>query len=133
LYTVEPTIGPQFRKTRNLLPNSSKFRLRFFRLQFFLLCGIDFFLFQASRGFTWLREASREASYGSIRVRRGVSKGREDGRWPLALWAGHPFNDRKAVSGAARPVGVKVQGIVDPSDTLGSPWPPLAILPCLDP
>jgi hypothetical protein len=35
-----------------------------------------------------------------------------------------------AVSGVAHPQGVEGLGMVGFSDTLGSPWPPLAILPC---
>jgi hypothetical protein len=37
----------------------------------------------------------------------GESKGVEDGRRPLALWKSHPLNNRKAVSGVARPQGVE--------------------------
>jgi hypothetical protein len=39
-------------------------------------------------------------------VRRGVSKGEEDGRRPLDLWVGQPPNGRMAVRGVARPQGV---------------------------
>jgi hypothetical protein len=39
-------------------------------------------------------------------VRRGVSKGEEDGCRPPALQAGHPPNGCKAVLGVARPQGV---------------------------
>jgi hypothetical protein len=54
-------------------------------------------------------------------VRRGVSKGVEDGRRPLALRVGHPRNGHKAVLGMARPQGVEGLGIADPYETLGSP------------
>jgi hypothetical protein len=62
-------------------------------------------------------------------VQSGVSKGVEDGRRPPVLWAGHPWNSRKTVLGVARLQGVEVLGMAEPSDTLGSPWPPLAIRP----
>jgi hypothetical protein len=32
--------------------------------------------------------------FASTGVRRGVSRGEEDGRRLPALWVGHPFNDR---------------------------------------
>jgi hypothetical protein len=37
---------------------------------------------------------------------------------------------RKAVSRVACPQGVEDLGMAGPSDTSGSPWPPLAIRPC---
>jgi hypothetical protein len=43
-----------------------------------------------------------------IGIRRGVSKGVEDGHRLPALWVGHPLNRRKAVSGVARPQGAQV-------------------------
>jgi hypothetical protein len=60
-------------------------------------------------------------------VRRGVSKGVEDGRRPPVLWAGHPQNGRKAVLGVACPQGVEGMGMADLAETLGSPWIPLAV------
>jgi hypothetical protein len=59
-------------------------------------------------------------------ARRGVFKGVEDGHKPPALWAGHPCNGRKAVSRVAHLQGVERYGVDGPSDTIGSPWPPLA-------
>jgi hypothetical protein len=65
-------------------------------------------------------------------VRRGVSKGVEDGRRPTALQAGHPRNNHKAILGLVHPQGMKGwawrQG-----ETLGSPWIPLAIGACFSP
>jgi hypothetical protein len=58
-----------------------------------------------------------------IGVPRGVSESVEDGRWLPALQAGHP-PCRQATPETAWPVA-------GPSDTLGSPWPPLAICLCL--
>jgi hypothetical protein len=46
------------------------------------------------------------------------------------LWASNPRNGRKAVSGVARPQGVKGLGMAGPGETLRSPSPPLAIHPC---
>jgi hypothetical protein len=43
----------------------------------------------------------------SIGVRRGLSKGVEDGRSPPALWAGESPNGPKDVSGMARLQGVE--------------------------
>ena len=48
-----------------------------------------------------------------------------------AQWAGHPWNSCNAVLGVARLKGVERSGRVGLSDTLGNPWPPLAIRPCL--
>jgi hypothetical protein len=62
-----------------------------------------------------------------IGVRRGVSKGLEEGRNPPGLRAGHPWNGFKAVSGVAHPKGIEGSAMAGLSDTLGSPWPPLAI------
>jgi hypothetical protein len=61
-------------------------------------------------------------SFESMPVRRGVSKEVEDSRRPSALRAGHPRNNRKAVSGVAHPQGVERLGMVSPGETLGSPW-----------
>jgi hypothetical protein len=63
-----------------------------------------------------------------IGVRLAVSKGVEDGR---RLQAGHPINTLKTVLGVARPQGIEGLGMAGPSQTSGSPWPPLAIHPCL--
>jgi hypothetical protein len=59
--------------------------------------------------------------------RNGVSKGIEDGRRPPTLRADHPLNSRKAVSGVAKLQSVEGYGMAGPNNTLGSPWPPLAI------
>jgi hypothetical protein len=56
-----------------------------------------------------------------IGVRRGLSEGVEDGGRQPALWAGHPENSHKAVSGVARLSGVEGSGIAGPGDTLRSP------------
>jgi hypothetical protein len=53
-------------------------------------------------------------------VRRGVSKGKEDGRRPSALRAKRP-NGHKAVWGVARPQGIYGSGMAGPHETLGSP------------
>jgi hypothetical protein len=50
---------------------------------------------------------------GSRPVRRGVSKGEEDGC--------------KAVWGVARPQGVYGLGMAGPYETLGRPWIPLPV------
>ena len=42
----------------------------------------------------------------------------------------HPWNGRKAVSGVAHLQGVEGSGMAGPGETLGSPWPPLALHPC---
>jgi hypothetical protein len=60
-------------------------------------------------------------------ARRGVSKEVEDGRRSPALRVGHPWNSHKAVSGVACPQGVEGSGMAGPGETLGSPWPPIAI------
>jgi hypothetical protein len=73
------------------------------------------------------RSALRIATRSTIGVRRGVSKRVEDGRRLPALQAGHPRNGRVVISGVARPQGIEGLGMADPSDALGSPWPPLAI------
>jgi hypothetical protein len=58
-------------------------------------------------------------------VWRGVFRGVEDGSRPPSLWVAIPetvlclFQE-----------DVKGSGMAGPSDTLGSPWPPLAIRPC---
>jgi hypothetical protein len=57
----------------------------------------------------------------------GVSKGVEDGRRMPTLWAGHPRNSHKAVSGMACPQGIKGSGMAGLGETLGSLWIPLAI------
>jgi hypothetical protein len=62
-------------------------------------------------------------------VRRGVSKGVEDGGWKPALGANHPRNGCKAVSGVARPHGIEGSQMAGPDKTLGSPWPPAAVRP----
>jgi hypothetical protein len=72
-----------------------------------------------------LRRNSR--SRGRL-VRRGVSKGVEDGRRPPILQADHPQNDRKAVSGVAHLHGEEGSGWAGPGETLGIPWIPLG--PC---
>jgi hypothetical protein len=56
----------------------------------------------------------------TIGVRRGVSKGVEDGRRPPALRVGDLRNDRKAVSGVAPPQGIEGSGIAGPGEPLGS-------------
>jgi hypothetical protein len=66
-----------------------------------------------------------------IGVRHGVSKMVEDVCRPPALRAGHPPDSCKAVSGVARPQGIEGSSMAGPGETLGSPWPPLAIRPCL--
>jgi hypothetical protein len=43
----------------------------------------------------------------NIGVLRGVSNGAEDGRKPLGLRAGHPWNGHKAISRVARPQDVE--------------------------
>jgi hypothetical protein len=63
-------------------------------------------------------------------VRRGVFKRVEYGRRPPTLWAGHPRNGHKAVSGVARLRVIEGSGMAGPGETLGSPWPSLAIHPC---
>jgi hypothetical protein len=63
-------------------------------------------------------------------VWHGVSKGVKDGCMPPTLWAGHPRNGHKAVSGLARPQGVQGLGMAGPGETLGSPWIPLTIWAC---
>jgi hypothetical protein len=55
----------------------------------------------------------------SISVRRGMSKGVEDG------------TPETAVSGVAYPLGVEGKGLASLSETLRSPWPPIAIRLCL--
>jgi hypothetical protein len=60
-------------------------------------------------------------------VRRGVSKGVEEGRRPPALRTGYPKNGHMAVSGVARLQGVEGLGEAGPGVTLGSPWIPLTI------
>jgi hypothetical protein len=65
------------------------------------------------------------AFFFTRRVRRGVSKGVEDGRRPPALRGVHPRNGHKAVSVVARPQGVEGLGMGGPGETLGSPWIPL--------
>jgi hypothetical protein len=55
---------------------------------------------------------------GNRPVRRGVSKGVEDGHRPLALRVGHPQNGRKGVEGP---------GMAGPGETLGIPCIPLTI------
>jgi hypothetical protein len=59
-----------------------------------------------------------------------VSKRVEDGRRPPTLRVSHPRNCPKAVSGVARPQGVKGLGIAGPGETLGSLWIPLATWVC---
>jgi hypothetical protein len=59
-------------------------------------------------------------------VRCGVCNGLEDDRRPLALWAGHPRNDHKAILGVARPQGIEGSGKAGPSN----PWTPLVIWAC---
>jgi hypothetical protein len=71
------------------------------------------------------RRVAQDFAIVVIGVRRRVSKGVEDGRKPPALGKG-----RKAVSGVARLQGLEGLGIAGPSDTLGSPWPTLAIRQC---
>jgi hypothetical protein len=65
----------------------------------------------------------------NIAVRHGVSKMVEDGRRGKAVSG--VARRGKAVSGVARPQGVEGQFMAGPGETVGSPWPPLAILPCL--
>jgi hypothetical protein len=62
----------------------------------------------------------------------GYPKGEEDGRRPPALWADHPKNVCKAVSGVARPQSIEWSGMAGPGETLRSPWIPLAIRSCSD-
>jgi hypothetical protein len=62
------------------------------------------------RSCSWSRHQRRMAC--------GVQKGK---RWPQAT---------RPVSGMARQQGVEGSGMAGPGDTLGSPWPPLAIRPC---
>jgi hypothetical protein len=52
-------------------------------------------------------------------VRRGVSKGVEDGCRLTSLWAGQPQNGRKDIFGVACLQGV--EGMAGPGETLGSP------------
>jgi hypothetical protein len=68
-----------------------------------------------------------------IGVPRGASKGEDDGRRSPALRSGHPCNGCEAISGVVHPQGVERFGMVGPSHMLGSPWPPLAIHPCIFP
>jgi hypothetical protein len=62
-----------------------------------------------------------------IGVRHGVFKGVDDSCRPPVLLVGHPRNVCKTVSGVARLRDVEGLGLAGPSDTLGSPWPPLTI------
>jgi hypothetical protein len=62
-------------------------------------------------------------------VRRGVSKGVEDGCRLPALQAGHPWNGLRDESGVAGLQGVEGLGMSGLGETLGSPWPALAICP----
>jgi hypothetical protein len=52
-----------------------------------------------------------------IGVRRGMSKRVEDGHRPLTLWAGHPRNGCKTVSGVAHLQGVEGSGIAGLGET----------------
>jgi hypothetical protein len=54
-------------------------------------------------------------------IRRGVSKGAEDG---------YPKNARKTVLWVAHPQSVEGSGLAGPNETLESPWIPLAIWAC---
>jgi hypothetical protein len=66
-----------------------------------------------------------------ISIWRWVSPRVKDGQRLATLWVSHPHNDHIGVSGVAHPQGVERLGMAGPSDTLGNPWPPLAIHPCL--
>jgi len=74
----------------------------------------------------WFKSNSYDWMRG-IGVRRGVSKGVEDGCRPPVLQEDLPWNGPKAVSGKTPPQAVQWLGMSDPGETLGSPWPPLAI------
>jgi hypothetical protein len=54
-------------------------------------------------------------------------QGGKNGLGPPALWAGHPQNDCKAISGVARPKGVEGLGMAGMGETLGIPWITLAV------
>jgi hypothetical protein len=69
----------------------------------------------------------------TIGVRRWVSERVEDGCRPPTLWAGYPRNGSKAILELARPQGIEGSGMAGPDETLGSPWPPLAIHLCARP
>jgi hypothetical protein len=56
-------------------------------------------------------------SMKAIGVRRGVSKGVEDGHFK---------------GGPPTALGIEKLGMAGPGETLGCPWPPLAIRPCID-
>jgi hypothetical protein len=55
-------------------------------------------------------------------------QGVEDGRRPPTLWADHPQNSRKAVSGVAHPQGIEGSGMAGLGKTLGSPC--IVYTPC---
>jgi hypothetical protein len=69
-----------------------------------------------------IRSKRRKISHGIVRgsmgVRYGVSKRVED--------------NRKAVSGVASPQGVERLGMAGLAESLGSPWLPLHIRPCVE-
>jgi hypothetical protein len=62
-----------------------------------------------------------------IDVQCGVSKGVVYGRRSPMRAGAPPLKHHEAVSGMARPQIVERSGMAGPHDTLGSPWPPLAI------
>jgi hypothetical protein len=61
-------------------------------------------------------------------VQHGVSKGVEDGCRLPTLWVATPETAKKPFQGGHLQ-GVKVKGMAGHSNTIGSPWPPLAIRP----
>jgi hypothetical protein len=79
-----------------------------------------------SVGLSVERKIKPQGVRGSMGVWRGVSKGVEDGRRMPTLWAGHPCNGCKAISGVARPQSVEGLGMTGPRETLGISWTPLA-------
>jgi hypothetical protein len=83
--------------------------------------------FEFSFGF-WSFSERVEEHLANISVRRGLSKGVEDGHRPPP---GERATPKTIVSGVARRQGIEGLGMVALGETLGSPWPPLAIRPCL--
>jgi hypothetical protein len=73
------------------------------------------------------KNISRLWSHITRPVRRGVSKGVEDGRRLPALQASYPRNDHKAVSRVACPQGIEQSRMAGLGETLKSPWIPLPI------
>jgi hypothetical protein len=99
------------------------------KLETYQLLPVEAF---ALRKFDGVR-SDKESVVTHRRMAWGIQRDRRQPQAARAAGTGHPRNGCKAVSGVACPKGVEGLGMAGLIETLGSPWPPLAICLCRRP